>query len=58
MKDGAEVRGIRLNEDVFTIQMRDLTGKFHSVRKSDAAVDSKGNGRQLDAELCQSARRR
>ena len=47
MKDGAEVRGIRLNEDVFTIQIRDLTGKFHSVRKGDAAVIRKEIGASL-----------
>lgn len=47
MKDGAEVRGIRLNEDVFTIQIRDATGKFHSVRKSDAAVVRKETGASL-----------
>ena len=46
-KDGAEVRGIRLNEDVFTIQIRDTTGKFHSVRKSDAAVIRKETGASL-----------
>jgi putative heme-binding domain-containing protein len=38
MKDGAEVRGIRINEDLFTIQLRDLTGKFHSIRKSSAEL--------------------
>jgi putative heme-binding domain-containing protein len=38
MKDGAEVRGIRVNEDLFTIQLRDLSGKFHSIRKSNAEV--------------------
>jgi putative heme-binding domain-containing protein len=47
MKDGAEVRGVRLNEDVFTIQIRDATGKFHSVRKSDAAVVRKETGASL-----------
>lgn len=46
-KDGAEVRGIRLNEDVFTIQLRDATGKFHSVKKSDAAVIRKETGTSL-----------
>ena len=46
-KDGAEVRGIRLNEDVFTIQIRDTTGKFISVRKSDAAVIRKETGTSL-----------
>lgn len=38
MKDGAEVRGIRLNEDLFTIQLRDLSGTFHSIRKINAEV--------------------
>jgi putative heme-binding domain-containing protein len=47
MRDGAEVRGIRLNEDVFTIQIRDMTGKFHSVRKSDAAAIRKDTGSSL-----------
>lgn len=46
-RDGAEVRGIRLNEDVFTIQLRDTTGKFVSVRKSDAAVIRKETGASL-----------
>lgn len=45
--DGAEVRGIRLNEDVFWIQIRDAGGNVHVLRKSDLAkVD-----RQLDASL-------
>jgi cytochrome c oxidase cbb3-type subunit III len=47
LRDGAEVRGIRLNEDVFTIQIRDTTGKFHSVRKADAAVVRKEIGASL-----------
>jgi putative heme-binding domain-containing protein len=38
MKDGREVRGIRLNEDLFTIQLRDLGGAFHSIRKTDAEL--------------------
>ncbi len=29
------IRGIRLNEDTFTIQMRDLHGDFHSFRKGE-----------------------
>jgi cytochrome c oxidase cbb3-type subunit III len=44
MRDGAEVRGIRLNEDVFTIQIRDTAGNFQSVRKSDAVVIRKEIG--------------
>ena len=60
LKDGAEVRGIRLNEDLFTIQLRDLTGKFHSIRKSNAELIRKETnaslmpsfaGRASDAEL-------
>jgi cytochrome c oxidase cbb3-type subunit III len=38
LKDGGEVRGIRLNEDLFTIQLRDMSGKFHSIRKTNAEV--------------------
>lgn len=34
-KDGRRIRGIRANEDSFTIQVRDSSGAFHSVRKSD-----------------------
>ena len=34
-------------EDVFTIQIRDASGKFHSVRKSDAAVIRKETGASL-----------
>jgi putative heme-binding domain-containing protein len=44
MKDGSEVRGFRLNEDLFTIQLRDLSGDFHSIRKSDAELVRKENG--------------
>jgi putative heme-binding domain-containing protein len=32
---GAVVRGIRLNEDSFTIQLRDASGKHHSFRRSE-----------------------
>jgi putative heme-binding domain-containing protein len=34
-KNGSETRGIRINEDSFTIQMRDANGKLYSFRKSD-----------------------
>jgi hypothetical protein len=33
--DGAEVVGVRLNEDAFTIQLRDPQGRVHSFRKAD-----------------------
>ena len=32
--EGATVRGIAVNEDSFTVQVKDLQGKFHSFRKS------------------------
>jgi len=47
MRDGREVRGVRLNEDVFTIQLRDPGGTLHSVRKSDASVIRKETGASL-----------
>jgi putative heme-binding domain-containing protein len=47
MKDGVEVRGVRVNEDLFTIQLRDLGGKFHSIRKSDAELVRKETGSSL-----------
>jgi len=33
--EGRMVRGIRVNEDSFTIQLKDVTGRFFSFRKSD-----------------------
>jgi hypothetical protein len=47
MKDGAEIRGVRLNEDLFTIQLRDTTGKIHSIRKSNAELVRKETGASL-----------
>jgi cytochrome c oxidase cbb3-type subunit 3 len=32
---GAAVRGIRVNEDTFTIQLKDARGRFHSFRKAE-----------------------
>lgn len=34
-KAGEELRGLWINEDSFTIQMRDLSGRIRSFRKSD-----------------------
>ena len=34
-RQGAEILGIRVNEDTFTIQLRDKTGRLHSFRKAD-----------------------
>jgi putative heme-binding domain-containing protein len=33
--DGKRIRGERLNEDSFTLQIRDAGGRFHSFRKSE-----------------------
>ncbi len=32
---GQRVRGVRLNEDPFTLQLRDANNRFHSFRKAD-----------------------
>lgn len=45
--DGAEVRGIRLNEDVFWIQIRDAAGTVHVLQKAELTKLE----RQLDASL-------
>lgn len=47
MKDGSEIRGVRLNEDVFTLQLRDTSGAIHSIRKSSAEVIRKEAGTSL-----------
>jgi putative heme-binding domain-containing protein len=44
---GAEVRGIRVNEDVFWIQIRDASGSVHSLEKSTLTKLE----RQTDATL-------
>ena len=45
--DGSVVRGIRLNEDVFTLQVRDQAGRTHSFRKSDTKAIQKEDGISL-----------
>ncbi len=45
--DGREVRGVRINEDPFTIQMRDSANRFHSFRKSDTKEVEKEFGKSL-----------
>src|SRR5438874_461841 len=32
---GKSIEGIRLNEDTFSVQIKDATGNFHSFRKQD-----------------------
>lgn len=34
-REGKTIRGIRVNEDTFTIQVRDASGRLYSFRKSD-----------------------
>jgi cytochrome c oxidase cbb3-type subunit III len=45
--DGREVRGIRVNEDPFTIQVKDSANRYHSFRKSDTKEIEKEFGRSL-----------
>src|SRR4029077_20713000 len=44
---GREVRGIRVDEDAFTIQVRDTAGRSYSLRKSDIEVLEKQAGKSL-----------
>jgi putative heme-binding domain-containing protein len=46
-RDGREVRGIRVNEDSFTIQVRDAAGKLYSFRKSNVQNVDKQFARSL-----------
>jgi putative heme-binding domain-containing protein len=46
-KDGSESRGLRINEDTFTIQIRDANNRFHSFRKADLARLEKQFGKTL-----------
>ena len=45
--DGTEVRGVRINEDPFTIQLRDTANRFHSFRKSELKSLDKEFGKSL-----------
>jgi putative heme-binding domain-containing protein len=40
-KDGRVLTGIRVNEDTFTIQLRDADNRFYSLRKSDLEEQQK-----------------
>jgi putative heme-binding domain-containing protein len=44
---GSEIRGIRVNEDAFTIQVRDTAGTLYSLRKSDLEVLDKQAGKSV-----------
>ncbi|HKB09442.1 MAG TPA: hypothetical protein VKD69_02270, partial [Vicinamibacterales bacterium] len=45
--DGRVVRGARVNEDPFTIQVRDTNNQFHSFRKSEVKQVDKEFGKSL-----------
>ena len=45
--DGSAVRGIRVNEDTFTLQVRDQAGRLHSFRKSETKAIQKEDGISL-----------
>ena len=60
LKSGTNVAGVRLNEDTFSIQIRDMRGRIHSLDKSEITKLDKGltkstmpsfKGRLTDAEL-------
>ena len=51
-RDGREVVGARLNEDSYTIQVRDLRGQLHSFYKPQLATLEK----HFDQSLMQSYR--
>ncbi|MGH9334107.1 MAG: c-type cytochrome, partial [Vicinamibacteria bacterium] len=44
---GQEVSGVRVNEDSFTIQLRDPSGRFHSLPKLELETLEKGFGESL-----------
>lgn len=44
-RDGQEFAGVRVNEDTFSIQIRDATGALHSFLKSDLAEFHKDFGK-------------
>jgi cytochrome c oxidase cbb3-type subunit III len=46
-QDGREVRGIRINEDTFTLQLRDADNRVYSFRKDDLKELSRESGASL-----------
>ena len=46
-QSGQEVRGLRVNEDSFTIQVRDTGGRLYSFRKTDLTTLDKEMGKSL-----------
>jgi len=46
-REGREIRGVRINEDTFTIQLRDSNNQLHSFRKADLRQIEKEFGKSL-----------
>jgi cytochrome c oxidase cbb3-type subunit 3 len=46
-RDGREIRGLRINEDSFTIQVKDANNQFYSFRKADLQLLDKQTGQSL-----------
>jgi len=46
-RDGREVRGVRVNEDAVTIQVRDTANRFYSFRKDDLKSIEEETGKSL-----------
>ena len=46
-RDGRQVRGLRVNEDSFTIQIRDANNQLYSFRKADLQTLNKEIGKSL-----------
>ena len=46
-REGREVRGLRINEDTFTIQIRDSNNELHSFRKGELREIEKEFGKSL-----------
>ena len=46
-KDGEELKGLRVNEDSFTVQLRDESGRYHSLNKLELASFEKKIGESL-----------
>jgi cytochrome c oxidase cbb3-type subunit 3 len=45
--DGQEIRGVRVNEDSFTIQVKDMNSRLYSFRKSDLQTLDKQIGQSV-----------
>ena len=47
MKDGTELRGMRVTEDAFALNLRDRRGRYHSINKSQIASLDRETGASL-----------